>query len=342
MIGHLRVVLSLLLKPRRRRTITEADVLARRYLRPRVGRTTAGRPAWGVGRVRVAFLGNHTLGVRALETIAETEQVVAVVAHPEDPEDGVRYTSVHDLAVRRGWPVLRAAGRDVALAEFLRGAAPDLIWITDYRYLLPPGLLELAPLGGVNLHPSLLPRYRGRAPINWAILNGETTLGLTAHVVDEGMDSGDVIAQVEYGLGAEQDVGDALAALYPLYVRLTCEVLAHFHAGAVPRSPQDHARATAFGARRPEDGRIDWTQPADWVVNLVRAVARPYPGAFTLHGGERITVWRARRAEADLDATPGAVVALGPAGPLVRCGAGLVELVEIEGAAPAPGEVLGR
>ena len=290
--------------------------------------------------MRVAFLGNHTVGVRTLETISETDEIVAVVAHPPDQEDGARNESVHDLAVRRGWPVLRVRGRDEKLAAFLETARPDLLFVADYRYLLPPEVLALAPLGAVNLHPSLLPRYRGRAPINWAILHGETTLGLTAHFVDEGMDTGDVIVQASYELRPDQDVGDALEALYPLYRRLTREVLGHFRAGSVPRTPQDHARATAFGARRPEDGRIDWTRPAEQVVNLVRAVGHPYPGAFTFGDGERLTVWRARPAGAGRDGEPGTVVALGAGGPVVRCGSGLVELCDVEGQVPSPGTVL--
>jgi methionyl-tRNA formyltransferase len=292
--------------------------------------------------VRIAFLGNHTVGVRALETIAATDDVVAVVAHPADPEDGVRYESVHDLAVRRGWPVLRATGRSPELPAFLAQARPDLVWITDYRYLVPADVLAAAPLGAVNLHPSLLPLYRGRAPINWAIINGETTLGLTAHVVDEGMDTGDVIAQVAFELGPDEDVGDALEALYPLYARVTAEVLAHFRAGAVPRTPQDHAVATVFGARKPADGAIDWTRPAEEVVNLVRAVARPYPGAFTDADGGHLVVWRARTAAPAAVAAPGTVVGAGAHGPIVCCGAGAVELLDVEGPSPRLAEVLGR
>jgi methionyl-tRNA formyltransferase len=291
--------------------------------------------------VKVAFLGNHTVGSHTLEAIAEHDEVVAVVAHPDDPEDGLRYASVFDLAGRRGWPRLRGTGRDPEVARFLREAEPELLWTTDYRYLLPPEILAIAPLGTVNLHPSLLPRYRGRAPINWAILEGETTLGLTAHLVDDGMDTGDVIAQVSFELAGHEDVGDALETLYPLYGILTRDVLGHFRTGSVPRRPQDHASATSFPLRRPGDGRIDWGAGATSVVNLVRAVARPYPGAFTESRGERLTVWRAYAAEGNVVGPPGRVVAHGSAGPVVCASSGLVELVELEGQSPAIGEVLG-
>jgi len=297
--------------------------------------------------VKIVFLGNHTVGVRSLEAIAETEEIAGVVAHPPDPEDGVRYVSVHDHALAHGWPVIRAAGRDSALIEFVAAARADLLWITDYRYLVPRAVLALAPLGAINLHPSLLPRYRGRAPINWAILEGERRLGLTAHFVDEGVDSGDVIVQRSFELGLDQDVGDALAALYPLYTAVTREVLSAFRSGCVPRRAQDHSDATTFPARRPEDGLIDWSKPAPRVRDLVRAVARPYPGAFTSAAGRRLNVWRACTAPGEPAAPPGTVVATTEAGALVRCGAGLLVVSEIEwdGGEPASlanGMALGR
>ncbi len=292
--------------------------------------------------MRVAFLGNHTVGVRALEAIAETEQVVGVVAHPADHEDGVRYLSVHDAAVAHGWPVLRATGKDPALLPFLETVLPDLLWATDYRYLLPPDVLALPPLGAVNLHPSLLPRYRGRAPINWAILEGEQTLGLTAHFVDEGLDTGDVIVQRSFELGPDEDVGNALEKLYPLYVEVTREVLDAFRAGDVPRRRQDHALATVFAARHPDDGLIRWSEPADRLRNLVRAVAHPYPGAFTSVEGRRLTIWSARALPGN-GARPGTVVAIEEDGPVVQCGSGRLLLTEIESDARLrEGALLGR
>ena len=139
--------------------------------------------------MRIAFLGNHTVGVRALGTLASAVDVVAVVAHPPDPEDGVRYESVFEFAKKHGLPAIRGKPGQTHVRELLQEASPELIWVTDYRYLLPIELIDQARLGAVNLHPSLLPRYRGRAPVNWAILHGESELGLTAHFIDEGMPS---------------------------------------------------------------------------------------------------------------------------------------------------------
>lgn len=289
--------------------------------------------------MRLLFFGNHTVGVRALGAASELTEVVGVVAHPPDPEDGVRYDSVAGFAASRGWPVLRAAGRDAAITRFVTGQRPDLIWIADYRYLLPADVIALAPLGAVNLHPSLLPKYRGRAPVNWAILNGETELGLTAHRVDDGMDTGDILAQVSFHLTKDEDVGDALDRLYPLYETVTRQVLTSLIAGGLVAQPQDHAHATAFPRRRPEDGRIDWTVPARSVRDLVRAVAAPYPGAFTESAGQTVKVWRATLSDLwdDGVSRPGDVRAVDEAGVHVACGSGIVCLKSIE---PSP-EALG-
>ncbi len=284
--------------------------------------------------MKVVFFGNHDVGIMALDSLRECCTVAAVVAHPPDPEDGVRYASVHDHARACGLPVLRARGKDTAVRDLVAATAPDLLWITDYRYLLPASLLALAPLGAVNLHPSLLPRYRGRAPINWAILHGERELGLTAHVVDEGMDTGDILAQRRIMLDETEDVGDALARLLPHYRTLPSEIVAAMRAGTLVRTPQDHAAASAFPARTPADGLIDWSRPAVAVRDLVRAVAAPYPGAFSMLDGHRVTVWRARIVPGRAGAAPGTVLALDAAAPVVQCGDDALQLLRVETTVP--------
>jgi len=278
----------------------------------------------------VLFLGNHTVGVRTLRAIQRHARLVGIVAHPEDPEDGVRYESVFAEAGRLGIPTLRASGKSTELEAFIKRCAPALLWIADYRYLLSPTVLQLAPLGAINLHPSLLPAYRGRAPVNWAILHGETRLGLTAHFVEEGMDSGDIVGQRAFELGRSQDVGDALQMLYPLYESLTAEVLTNLPSRRVERRVQDARKATAFPRRRPEDGRIDWSAPAEQVWNLIRAVAAPYPGAFSPRREGTVRIWKASGVEPFASIgrpTPGEVLRISADGKTLRvaCGdAGLV------------------
>jgi methionyl-tRNA formyltransferase len=294
--------------------------------------------------VRVAFLGNHTVGVTALATIAQTDEVVGVIAHPFDPEDGARYQSVFDFANTRGWPVIRGKGSESSVADFLQNSAPDLIWVTDYRYLLPPSVLATAKLGAVNLHPSLLPAYRGRAPTNWAILEGETRLGLTAHFIDAGMDSGDIVAQIPYELAESEDVGDALDKLYPIYEAVTHDVLQAFRSGQINRVTQDERKAFSRPARRPSDGLIDWNQSSSQVINLVRAVAAPYPGAFTYLDRNKATVWRAVRAlNQKQEGAPGEVIGFDSAeNPIVRCADTAIVITKFEAYRPvAIGDYLG-
>lgn len=297
--------------------------------------------------MRTVFFGNHTLGIRSLQTLGRLTEVVGVIAHPDDPEEGRVYDSLYLFAKGVGFPTIRGRGRDPDVHDFTREAKPDLIWIAGYRYLLPPICFGVAPLGAVNLHPSRLPAYRGRAPLNWAILNGETRLGLTAHFIEEGVDCGDIIEQLEFDLDADQDVGDVLRLLDPLYTEITERVVGYFLAGAVPRRPQDLTGFPVWPNRKPEDGRIDWTRPAGEVRDLVRAVAAPYPGAFSEFGQTRLIVWKATAQDGG-DAAPGMVLSVTDDGVHVQCGHGtlVVGKYEIEGVPPlpevTPGVVLGR
>jgi methionyl-tRNA formyltransferase len=274
--------------------------------------------------MRIAFLGNHTVGVIVLKTLLKETDVVAVIAHPSDPEDGTCYRSVYKFAVKHGLPVIRVKGKDKNLEQLIREKKPDLLWITDYRYLIPENVISLAPIGTINLHPSLLPKYRGRAPINWAIINGETNFGLTAHFVDGGMDTGNIIYQESFYLSQEQDVGDALNILYPMYGLITQKVLKAFESGDVPRRPQNHFDSTTFSRRTPSDGLIDFSKPALSVWNLIRAVARPYPGAFSYLDDKKVFLWKARPSAIRVkpEAIPGSIQRVEPYGFHVKCGDG--------------------
>ena len=196
-------------------------------------------------------------------------------------------------------------------------------------------MLGLARRGALNLHGSLLPRYRGRCPVNWVLINGERETGVTLHYMEARPDRGDIVAQRavpiaddDTALSLNRKLGEAARALlreaYPLLA-----------AGTAPRSPQDHARATSFGGRRPEDGRIAWHQPARRLYDLIRAVTAPYPGAFTTYRGERLFVWWARPLDPGARVgAPGEVMEIRPgAGVVVAAGSGalLLERVQLAG-----------
>lgn len=281
--------------------------------------------------MRVVFLGNHDVGITTLDTLVQNAEVVGVVAHPLDPEDGVRYSSLFDFALKSNLNVIRGKGKDASVMSFVKELAPDLIWVTDYRYILPSSLFSLAKLGAINLHPSLLPRYRGRASLNWAILSGETEVGLTAHFIDEGVDTGDIISQISIKLNSDQDVGYALAELMTKYRQITHDVLSFFASGVVPRCAQDNSKASLFPARKPEDGRINWSHSVQDILNLVRAVAHPYPGAFCECQYGRIFIWKACIADISSVASEqlGMVVELNERDyPRIQCGFGILEILD--------------
>jgi methionyl-tRNA formyltransferase len=260
--------------------------------------------------MKVVFFGNHDVGIASLSALIDLTKIVGVVAHPIDVEDGVRYRSVYDYSIDRCLPSIRGTAKDSEVYDFVNRANPDLIWVTDYRYILPKKIISISHLGAVNLHPSLLPKYRGRASINWAILNGETKIGLSAHYIEEEPDAGDLIKQVYIDLTKDQDVGDALSMLLPLYKEVTKDVIGYFENNVIPRKQQFSLDATQFPARKPDDGLIDWILPARQICNLVRAVSHPYPGAFTNTQKGRIYIWKAfyRLDSVEKKITPGTII----------------------------------
>ncbi len=244
-------------------------------------------------KIKIVFLGNHTVGVQVLKTMHELGCLSGIIAHPEDPEDGVRYLSVYEYGKQLNVPVIRATPKDPVLREFINKIKPDLIWVTDYKYLLPSSVFLFPRLGAINLHPSLLPYYKGRASLNWALIYGEKKVGLTAHFIDEGVDTGDIIKQVELPLHEDDYIGDVLDKIYPLYSQITREVIEMFREGAVLRHKQLEDGGSIYPARTEKDGLIDCTWSAQKVLNFIKALSKPYPGAFVIDGANKIIVWRA-------------------------------------------------
>jgi len=205
--------------------------------------------------------------------LARGVDVALVVTHEDNPSENIWFGSVASVAAEHGIPVVTPADpSDPALRRAVSDARPDFIFSFYYRHMLPVDLLAIAPRGAYNMHGSLLPKYRGRVPTNWAVLNGETETGATLHEMAAKPDAGAILGQTAVPM---------LPALL---------------AGDAPHLPNDLASGSYYGGRKPEDGRIDWSKPAAQVYNLVRAVAPPYPGAFTDVGGTRFVIARARLA----------------------------------------------
>lgn len=241
----------------------------------------------------VVVFAYHDVGCLGLRTLARLGiDVAAVYTHADDPGENTWFSSVRAVCEELGIPAHVAAdpNSEVEL-ERIRALAPDAFFSFYYRDLLKQPLLELPARGGVNLHGSLLPRYRGRAPVNWQILHGEREGGVTLHYMVAKADAGDVVDQEPFPIGPDDRPTDVFARLLPAAERVLERSAQAVVDGTAPRARQLESKATKFGRRRPEDGLIDWRHSAEDVRNLVRAVTRPYPGAFTFAGERRVLVW---------------------------------------------------
>ncbi|WP_449369936.1 formyltransferase [Thiomonas sp.] len=246
----------------------------------------------------------HNVGVRCLKTLlARGMQVQLVVTHPDSPSETLWFDRVADVAAEAGIPVAYVdEAVDEALIDRVVAAAPDYLFSFYFRRMLPARLLAAARIAALNMHGSLLPKYRGRVPVNWAVLHGETETGATLHVMQAKPDAGDIVAQQAVPILPDDTAKDVFDKVSVAAEIALWRVLPQLLRGEVPRQPNDLSAGSYFGGRKPEDGRIDWAQPAQTVYNLIRAVAPPYPGAFFDHRGHRFIVARARIASAVLAA----------------------------------------
>ncbi|MGA8009456.1 MAG: formyltransferase [Thiomonas sp.] len=247
----------------------------------------------------------HNVGVRCLKTLlARGVQVQLVVTHPDSPTETLWFDSVATVATEAGIPVAYVdEAVDDALIARVAALAPDYLFSFYFRRMLPASLLGSARIAALNMHGSLLPKFRGRVPVNWAVLHGEFETGATLHVMEVKPDAGDIVAQQAVPILPDDTAKDVFDKLTVAAEIALWNVLPQLLRGELPRRANDLAAGSYFGGRKPEDGRIDWTQPAQAVYNLMRAVAPPYPGAFFDLGGQRLIVARARMARPELAAT---------------------------------------
>jgi len=245
---------------------------------------------------RIAVFAYSDTGHACLKFLLERgEDVVLVVTHADDPKEPRWFDSVADLARAHGIsPTILEGPREPDAIARIEALRPDLLFSFYYRGILPERLLRLPRLGAFNMHGSLLPKYRGRAPVNWAVLRGETSTGATLHVMTEKPDAGDIVDQEEVPIGPDDTAGEVQARVTAAAVKILERRLEDLKKGAAPRRPQDESQATTFGRRGPGDGQIGWNRSAQEVHNLVRAVTHPYPGAFTDIFGKKTFIWKTR------------------------------------------------
>ena len=283
--------------------------------------------------MRCVVFAYHDIGYVCLQAILRAgAEVSAVFTHDDDPDETVWFRSVRQLAEAHQVPVYTPAS--VNTPEWvarITAAQPDFIFSFYYRKLLSNEVLAAARAGALNLHGSLLPKYRGRCPVNWVLIHGERESGVTLHYMVEKPDRGDIVAQRAVPIADDDTALTLFHKLTDASAVLMREVYPQLCAGTAPRVPQDHARASYFGGRRPEDGRIDWSQPARVVFNLVRAVTHPYPGAFTAWQGRTLYIWEARLAPPveTPRCAPGTILTAQPQ-LAVQTGHGVVQLTRVQ------------
>jgi methionyl-tRNA formyltransferase len=236
----------------------------------------------------------HDVGVNCLKALlAAGIKVDLVVTHQDDPNENVWFGSVAKLCTEKNIPYLTPNANElIDLVPKLKALTPDYIFSFYYRFMIPAQILACAKIAALNMHGSLLPKYRGRAPVNWAILHGETETGATLHIMEVKPDAGDIVGQAAVSIDPNETATDVFSKVSSAAVKVIEEVLPALLQGLVPRKPNELQKGSYFGGRKPADGQIHWNQTALQIHNLVRAVAPPYPGAFTDHQGTVMIVAR--------------------------------------------------
>ena len=270
--------------------------------------------------MRVVAFGYMTWGRRTIEAVlAAGHEVPLVVTHPDsdDAYEKIFNESVADLAADHDIPLLvrnRATDGEVR-------AAADVVVVANWRTWLPPAVFTLPRLGTLNVHDALLPAYAGFAPLNWALINDEPEVGVTAHMMNAEFDAGDIVLQRSTPVTDDDVITDLFDRTLAMFGPITVDALELIASGRSDWTPQDRRAASYFHRRSEEENRIDWTWPARDLFNLVRAQLDPYPNAYCFHGAERLRIVRARVTEAPYGGTPGRIVIRRGTGVVVVAGA---------------------
>jgi methionyl-tRNA formyltransferase len=284
--------------------------------------------------MRTVWVSFDTMGRDCLEAAVEVgAEIVGVVTLP-DPIDPNRsgQCAFDDVAARLGAALIET--RDVNALETLnaiRKLEPELAFVVGWSQLVHDPFIALAREGVFGMHPTLLPRHRGRAPIPWAILSGLARTGVTLfEIVDSTADSGAIVGQVGVDIAPDETATSLFARLADAHVQLVRELVPQLLSRSAPRIRQDPSRASSWPKRVPADGIIDWETRAPYLYDWVRAQTRPYPGAFTYFGDDKVIVWGARPVELAAEAPAGTIVDVSADGPVVACGEGGLVLEEIQ------------
>ncbi|KAF0218678.1 MAG: methionyl-tRNA [Geobacteraceae bacterium] len=281
---------------------------------------------------KIVVCAYHNVGYRCLEELlGQGAEVVLLFTHEDSPTEEIWFASVRELAEKNGIPYLTSDINEPANVARLREIAPDFIFSFYYRNMIKREVLDLPRLGALNLHGSYLPRYRGRVPVNWAVINGESETGATLHYMVEKPDAGDIVDQEKVTIAFTDTALNVFNKVTAAAARIISRSYPLLVSGEAARIPMDLSAGSYFGGRKPADGLIDWRKSSLAIYNLIRGVTHPYPGAFTYLDGKKVIIWQAWPLEGEGET--GRVISTEPL--LVGTGEGLLEIrsLQLEGEA---------
>lgn len=281
--------------------------------------------------MKAIVLAYHNMGLAGLAALRRYGFDIAFVfTHEDDPRENCWFGSVKEWVEKQGIGCTTDPVNSPQTIEKIKRLQPDVLFSFYYRNMVRPEVLAIPRIGAFNLHGSLLPSYRGRCPVNWVLVNGEEQTGVTLHYMVEKPDAGDIVGRKAVKIDFEDTARTLYDKLCEAAGGLLDELLPEMKKGKIPRIKQDLSRGSYYGGRKPEDGRIFWSESALHIYNLIRAVTDPYPGAYAFdENGEKIMVWRARPDSSKAGGEPGDVIFDGQS-VLVKTGAGAIRLLEIE------------
>ena len=284
--------------------------------------------------MRIVFMGTPDFAVPTLTALIEGgHEVVAVVTQPDKPKGrgkAVLMTPVKEKAIEYEIPVYQPVKvRDPEFVELLKTMAPDVIVVVAFGQILPKSILDLPKYGCVNVHASLLPKYRGAAPIQWAVIDGEKESGVTTMMMDVGLDTGDMLEQKAIPLDEKETGGSLFDKLSGVGAKLCVKTMEAIENGTAVYTPQDDALATHTGKIQKEMGSIDWSKDAEMIERLVRGL-NPWPSAYTRIDDKNLKIWRAKVISHEVKAAPGCILKVTKDELEVQTGNGVLALLEVQ------------
>lgn len=282
---------------------------------------------------KILIFGNQHLGIELIKYILsqKRDEIIGIVCHPDGYDKGEKpwYPSIKMFAQKKNLKVFNPRNlRNKTFLENVKKLAPDIIISASYRLMIPYECFKMAKIAGFNIHGSLLPKNRGWAPLNWALIKGENEGGSTAHFLVEKADQGNIIAQKKFLITKNDDAKTVYKKMLRTDLAVAKEALKKLKNKNFKGQKQDKKKASYNPPRRPDDGKIDWNNSAQNIYNFIRALVKPYPGAFSYYKNHKIFIWKASVTNSLIKGVPGRIAAVKADTPIIETGAGLLKILD--------------